>query len=49
MGGYRQGGNLGAWDIRGMGRGSTGTGGETPRDVPARPEYPGRPDHHGDH
>ena len=33
----------------GMGRGSTGTGGETPGDVPTRPEYPGRHDHHGNH
>ena len=34
MGGYGQGGNLGAWDFRGMGRGPAGASGETPGDVP---------------
>ena len=40
----------GRWaDFRGMGRGPAGASGETPGDVPTRPEYPGRHDHHGNH
>ncbi len=49
LGGYGQGGNFGAWDIRGMGGDTPGEFRETPGDVPPCPEYPGGADHHGNH